>query len=198
MQAHVRERFPVEIVSPSQEQARECGRVLLLFQAAVAAGLFHRLRERRESPARTRGRAAGMTCRFAWRSARAGADRALRRRGSRADWCRWRRPRSAVLTYLSSASYGCCRRTMLPRLAEIRVDRLTFGLCRSPWRFRWEPDCSLGLVTAVRVLRSVPWTRLAVLCGNRPAGQRSPDTRVLIVAETAAGTHRPDRPRACC
>ena len=35
MQAHVRERFAVELISPRVEQAREARPVLLLFQGAM-------------------------------------------------------------------------------------------------------------------------------------------------------------------
>ena len=173
MPARVERRFQIEILSAREEQGRDVRRILLVFQAAVLFVLFIACANVTNLLlARAAGRRRELAVRLA-----IGA--------SRLQIARFALSESAIIG--AAGGLGGCAlafeavellRTLppyvLPRLSEIRVDGAVLGLACA---IAIGSGVLVGLWTAIRMLRV---TAIGAGRPHRPS-------RILVVAETAAG-----------
>lgn len=184
MPARVGQRFPIELVSARVEQSRSVRPVLLLFQAAVLFVLFIACANVINLLlARAASRRRELMIRLAL-----GASRLQVARYAMAE---------ALLIGLAGGTLGCLLafqsvalfRTLppyvLPRLSEIRVDAVVLALACA---VSIAAGILVGLVTAVRTLRADgdPGFSAWQPRGGS-AGRVHRPSRVLVIAETAAG-----------
>jgi predicted permease len=173
MPARVDRRFQIELVSARDEQGRDVRRVLLLFQAAVLFVLFiacanvtnlllaRAASRRRELMVRLAiGASKAQIARFAL------AESAIIGAAGGVAGC--------ALAFEAVALIRALPPYVLPRLAEVRVDTVVLALACT---VAIGSGLLVGLWTVVRMLGAASLT----------AGRPHRPSRVLVVAETAAG-----------
>ena len=181
MPARTRDRFAVEITSARDEQTRSIRRVLLLFQAAVLVVLFIACANVINLMlARAASRRHELAVRLALGASRLQVARYAIAEAALIGVCGG--AAGIVLAYEAVAVVRTLPPYVLPRLADIRVDAVALAatalvaICAG---------IGVGVLTAMRVLRTDGTSQWQPY--SRGVSRRHQPSRLLVVAETAAG-----------